>query len=449
MTRNRHRASARSNRLWPVLALAVAAVIAACGGPAASGGGPESQAPAGNGSDGGSGSGDGDGSDGGGGANEPGATSGAAADGPITASMPSGTYAYPAGRCEIIDDAVYVAAGAENQRGAFEATLPAWDREAPYALRDGSVTLTRFGSDTGEVFELVADRNSVGTSWEWTVTGSSIEIQARMADRQTATRDQGIEEFTDYRDVTIEIECPGGSFGAGADAELYANHQFFPLEDPMQRVAGRVTVDLDGTTYEMTYLTACAMFQDQVSAEGVANDANVWLYSEGAGVLLDFAIGDRRAQAAGDDVELWALPPDVQRQEDFRFEGSDTIRSWSGTVVSTGGEEVEATITVECTEGDSFQSAGSAEIVLDGVTHVLDVVTTCVIDGSTVDFYGSASATDVIVIVTSGGSQILLGDEEGRQSLTSDVRFDVTGQQATWSGVVAGNRQATVELSCG
>ncbi len=426
------------NRLWSILALVVAGVIAACGGPAASNGAADDQASAGNGSDGT-----------GNGSNDNGGTSGGSADGPITVSMADGTYAYSAGRCEIIDDAVYVIAVAQDQRGGFEATLPPWDREMAYAQREGFVSMTNFGEGSDGAFELVAGRGSPGTTWEWTVSGSDVEIEARMANRTNATRDQGIEEFTDYRDVTIQIDCSGGAFGSGPNTEIYAEHDFFPLQDPMQRVPGTVTVELDGTTYEITYLTTCQFFQDEVSAEGIANEANGWLYSEGRGVHLDFAIGDRRDQTGGVDVERWGLPPDVQLQDDFLFEGSDVVRSWSGTVLSSGGEEAEATITVECTEGDAFQSAGSGSIVLDGVTHVLDVVNTCSIDGTTVDFYGNASATDVTVIVTAGGSQILLGDEDGQQSLTRDVEFEVAGQQATWSGLLAGDRQATVEISCG
>ncbi len=437
MTRCRSAPSAR-NRLWPILALVVACVIAACGGPDAPDAAPDGGTPAGNGSDG-------SGTD----PNDNASTSGGSADGPIRASMEDGTYAYSAGRCEIIDDALYVIAVAQDQGGGFEATLPEWDREVAYAQREGFVSMTNFGEESDGVFELVAGRGSPGTTWEWTMSGSQVEIVARMANRSNASRDQGIEEFTDYRDVTIQIDCSGGAFGSGPNAEIYAEHQFFPLQDPMRRVPGTVTVELDGTTYEITYLTTCQFFQDQVSAEGIANEANVWLYSEGRGVHLDFAIGDRRDQTGGVDVERWGLPPDVQLQDDFLFEGSDVVRSWSGTVLSSGGEEAEATITVECTEGDAFQSAGSGSIVLDGVTHVLDVVNTCSIDGTTVDFNGNASATDVAVIVTAGGSQILLGDEDGQQSLTRDVEFEVAGRQARWSGLLAGDRQATVEISCG
>jgi hypothetical protein len=425
------------HRWFLTAALCLAAVgCATPGAPDGTGGQPgESSA------DNGAGAGDG-GSSGGGG-------SGGSADGPITATMESGTYGYPVGRCEIVDDVVYVTALAENQTGAFEATLPAWDREIAYAQRSGRVSLTNFGSSDGDTFELVAGRGDPGTTWEWTVSGSSVEVVARMANRTTAPREDGVERFTEYRDVTIDIECGGGVFGSGPNAERYAQQEFPIVEDPMQRVPGRVSVELEETTFEIAFLTTCQFFQDQVSAEGIANEANVWLYSEGAGVHLNFEVGDQRDDWTPEGVERWALPPDVQFQDDFLFEGSDTTRTWNGQVVAEDGTEADATITVECTEGDAFDSAGTASIVLDGVTHDLDVVSTCAIDGSIIDFFGQSSESDVAVVVTGGGSEILLADEEGQQTMTRDIVFAIAGQQATWTGSLAGNRQATVSIGCG
>ena len=94
-------------------------------------------------------------------------------------------------------------------------------------------------------------------------------------------------------------------------------------------------------------------------------------------------------------------------------------------------------------------SAGTASIVLDGVTHDLDVVSTCAIDGSIIDFFGQSSESDVAVVVTGGGSEILLADEEGQQTMTRDIVFAIAGQQATCTGSLAGNRQATVSIGCG
>ena len=419
-----------------VLILAACLALAACGGPATQNGDsdgetPASRAPAGGGS----------GGNGGG--------SGSSADGPITVAMDSGTYAYTVGRCEIINDVVYVTALGEGMASAFEATLPEWDRDIAYAQRQGGVTLTNFGSASGDNFELVAGRNDQGTTWDWTVSGADVEVVARMANRMTATRNEGVEEFTEYRDVTIDIQCSGGAFGSGSDAERFAQHEFAIVEDPMQRVPGRVTVALEGATYEVAYLTTCQFFQDQVTAEGIANEANVWLYSEGAGVQFDFAIGDRRDAFGSAGVQRWALPANVQQQDDFRFEGSSTSRTWRGPVVSEDGAEAVATITVERTEGDAFQSAGSGSVVLDGVTHDFDVVNTCSIQGTTIDFFGRSTASNVMIMATGGGSRILLGDEAGKQTTTPGVEFEVSGQQATWTGTLAGDRQATVTIDCG
>jgi hypothetical protein len=419
-----------------VLLLAACLALAACGSPGlqpseSDGGAPPGTAPSGTAPSGGGGG-----------------TGGGSGGGPITVAMESGTYAYNVGRCEIIDGVVHVTALGQGMASALEATLPEWDRDMAYSQRYGRVSLTNIGSAAGDNFELVAGRNDQGTTWDWTVSGANVAVVARMGNRMTATRDEGVEEFTEYRDVTIDIQCSGGVFGSGPDAERFAEHEFGTIEDPMQRVPGRVTVELEGTKYEIAYLTTCQFFQDQISAEGTANEANVWLYSEGAGVNFDFAIGDRRDEFRAAGVERWALPAKIQHQDDFRFEGSDTSRTWSGPVVSEDGTEAVATITVECTEGDAFESAGSGSIVLDGVMHELDVVSTCSIQGTTVDFYGQSSASDVVIIVTGGGSQILLGDEAGQQSMTRDIVFDVAGQQATWTGTLAGDRQATVTIDC-
>lgn len=426
-------------RRLAVAFLAVSLAVSACGTQGADGNDP-----------GGAGSTAGPpGGDGGSTGNGGGTTNGSGGGGPITARMDSGTYGYTTGRCEIIDDVVYLEAVDEAGTGGIEVTLPEWDREIAYARRDGRVSMSRSGSDTGDTFELVAGRGESGTTWDWIVSGQGVTVTARMGNRSTATRDGGVEQFTEYRDVTIDIQCSGGVFGSGPFADLYADRELSIIEDPMQRVPGRVSVEVEGETYEIAYLTTCQFFQDQVSAEGIANEANVWLYSEGAGVLLDFAIGDVRDEFTDVVVERWSLPPDAQQMDDFRFEGSDTVRTWSGTVVSEGGTSAEATITVECTEGDSFDSAGSASVILDGTTYDLDVVVSCSIDGTAIDFFGRSSSSDVAIVVTGGGSQILLADETGQQNATRDVAFDVAGQQATWTGVLAGDRQATVAISCG
>ncbi len=351
--------------------------------------------------------------------------------------MESGSYAYTVGRCEIIDDVVYVTALTESQTGQLQATLPPWDREIAYSQRDGSVSLTNHGSDGDSTFELVASGHEAGTTWEWTVSGSDVTVEARMANRSAAS---------EYRDVTIDIGCSGGPFGSGIYAEQFAAEEFYPIEPPSNRVPGSVTIGLDGSVYEISYLTTCGFFSEDVTAEGTANEASVYLYSEGRGVQLNLLIGDRRAE---EDGMHWNLPPDAELQDDFLFRGSDTERTWSGAIVSDDGSDATATITVECTEGDAFQTAGSASVVLDGVTHDLDEVTACTIDGTTIDFFGSSTESDVAVVVTGGGSQILLADEAGGQTATRDVEFEVSGQRATWTGILAGDRQATITISCG
>lgn len=376
----------------------------------------------------------------------PAGPAGGTADGPIVARFEGGSFAYPIGRCEVIDDVVYVSALSENPGGSFEATLPAWDREIAYSQRQGRVSLTGTGSSAADSFQLAAGRNDAGTTWEWTVSGSDVQITARMGNEARAERQDGGSRLTEYRDVTIDIQCSGGVFGSGIWAQQYAEQEFHPIEPGLVRAPGSVTIDLEGTEYRITYLSLCQFFSEDVSAEGTANEAAVYLYSEGRGVQLDLLIGDRRAEEEG---TRWSLPPEAELQSDFRFEGSDTSRTWSGSIVSADGLEAPATITVECAEGDAFVPSGTATVVLDGKTHVLDEVTTCSIEGTTVEFFGGESNDGIAVVVTGGGSQILFGDEEGRQTATFDVEFEVSGQQATWTGVLAGDRQATISISCG
>lgn len=47
---------------------------------------------------------------------------------------------------------------------------------------------------------------------------------------------------------------------------------------------------------------------------------------------------------------------------------------------------------------------------------------TCTIDGTTIDFLGRSSESDVAIVVTAGGSQILLGYESGSPSSSSGAR---------------------------
>ena len=371
---------------------------------------------------------------------------GAVADGPIRATFDGGSFTYTAGRCEIIDDVVYVKAISENPGGSFEATLPAWDREIAYSQRDGGVSLTGVGAGPAGTFQLVAGRHDAGTTWEWTVSGSDVQVTARMGNEATAERQDGVARLTEYRDVTIDIQCSGGPFGSGFWAQQYAEEEFFPIEPGLVRAPGSVTIDLDGTEYRISYLSLCQFFSEDVSAEGTANEAAVYLYSEGRGVQLDLLIGDRRAE---EDGMRWSLLPEAELQSDFRFEGSGTSRTWSGRIVSADGTEAPTTISVECEEGDLFEAAGTATVVLDGRTHVLDQVTSCSIDGSAIEFFGAESNDGIAIVVTGGGSQILFGDEEGRQTANFDVEFEVSGQQATWTGVLAGDRQATISIDCG
>jgi hypothetical protein len=410
--------------------MAACLAISACGGPANPLGDipfTATQPPGGTGSQPGDGGGTSDGS----------------ADGPIVLSMEAGRYAYPTGRCEIVDDVVYVRGFAPDMRGAFQATLPAWDRELAYLQRAGLVSATHAGQSAADTFELYASRSTEGTTWEWTVSGDDVEVSARMMNRTTATGDADVPEF---RDVVIDIQCAGGLFGAGAETAPWAQEEFVRVEPTWVRVPGNVTIELEGKKYPITYLSTCDFFQQSVTAEGIANDASVWLYSEDRGVHLDLFVGDRRAEEEG---VRWSLPADASLREDFPFVGSDTIRSWSGEIVSVDGKEAQATITVECTEGDAFMPAGSASVVLDGVTHVLDEVMACTIEGTTIDFFGRSSESGVAIVVSGGGSQILLGDEAGSQSLTPNVAFEVAGRRATWTGTLAGNRQATLVLECG
>jgi hypothetical protein len=424
-----------AQRPGSLVAAAVCVALVACGGPTdQNGGGPGGLGDPG--TDGATSGVDENGNAGGGGSG----------DGPITATMESGTYGFDVGRCEIIDDVVYVEALAESRTGMLEASLPPWDRDLAYADRDGGLSLTNFGAgDPHNNFELVAGRGDEGTTWDWTVSGSNVEVAARMANVTTADRSNGVAVYTEYRDVTIEIECGGGVFGSGIDADRFAEQEFHPIEPSLTRAPGSVTIELGGATYEITYLSTCQFFADDVSAEGTANEASVYLYSEGVGVNLDLLVGDRRAAEMG---RRWSLPSGVDRQDGFLFEGSDTSRSWSGSIVSEDGTAADATITVECSEGDTHESAGTGFVVLDGVTHELDEITTCTIDGSTVEFFGVSSESNVAIVVTGGGTQILLGDETGAQSSTANVQLEVAGQQVTWSGVLAGNREATLSISC-
>jgi hypothetical protein len=365
-------------------------------------------------------------------------------EGPITIAFDGRSFGYPIGRCEIIDGVVYAHARAE-QAGfqTIELILPEWDREVAHSRRDGRIAAVVSTGD-GSGWELVASRGDAGTTWDWTVSGSQVQVTAVMGNRSTATRNSGIETFTETPEVTITMDCQG-TFGTGFPEGEPMHEEFNLIDPPVDRVPGTVTIALNGSTYEITYLTTCQFFSNDVSAEGVADEAYTYFYSEGRGVNLELRIGDLRDEAS---LERWMLAPNILQQSDFAFEGSGTTRSWTGPVVSESGGQAEATITVECTEGDAFQAAGSASIVVDGVTHDLDEVTACTIAGSTIEFFGRQSAGNVALVVTSGGSDILFGDESG-QTRTSGVEFTINGSQASWTGTLANGKPTTITIDCG
>lgn len=420
-------------RRWLPLSLAACLAIAGCAAPGAPGG---SSAPAGP-STGDGGNGNGNGGGGGGG--------GTNSEGPITIEVGGQSFGYEIGRCEIIDGVVYAQGRGGDRTGfmSIEATLPEWDREIAHSRRTGSIYANIPGSSPGTGLELTASRNNPGTSWSWTVSGSRVDVSAVMGDRGTATREDGVETFIDYHDVTITMEC-SGIFGVGTPGERM--HEDFRLEEPPNdRVPGSVTVDLNGTSYKFPYLSHCQLFSNDVGAEGTSDEAYIYFYSEAVGVLLDFDIGDQREPFGS--LEEWMLPPGGSLQSDFPFEGSGTTRTWTGEVVTEAGGEGQMTITVECTEGDAFEAAGTVSLIVDGVSLEIDEVVTCAIDGSSVDFFGRQSVGSVALLVTSGGTEILFSDGSG-QSLTPRVEFDISGQRATWSGVLSGDRQASVTIDC-
>lgn len=417
----------RSAGHW-LLAAGLCLAVVGCGAPGA----PEgSDTPASPSSGDSGGTADGGDADGGG----PGT------EGPITIAFEGRSFGYPIGRCDITDGVVYARARAGSR--SFEVTLPEWDRDVAYSRREGSISAVVAGD--GSFWELTGSRDDAGTTWDWTVSGTQVEVRAVMGNRTTATLDSGVETFTETPDVTISMDCQG-TFGTGFPEGEPMHEEFSLLGPPRNdRIPGSVTVDLEGSTYNITYLTTCQFFSNDVSAEGVANEASIYFYSEGQGVNLILNIGDLRAEKS---LERWMLPPNASHQSDFAFTGSGTTRTWTGNVVSERGGQAEATISVECSEGDAFDTAGTASIIIDGVTHVLDEVTQCTIDGATIEFFGRQSIGDVALVVTSGGSDILFGDESG-QTVTSGVVFTINGQRATWAGVLAGNRQATVAIDCG
>jgi hypothetical protein len=370
---------------------------------------------------------------------------GIATDGPITIATDGQTFGYEVGRCEVIDGVVYAKARGGDRTGyaSIETILPEWDREIAHSRRTGSISAIIPGSSPGTGLELTASRNDPGTTWDWTISGSQAEVVAKMGDRGTATRDGGVETFVDLYDVTISMDC-SGTFGLGAPGEPM--HEDFRLEDaPTDRVPGSVTVQLEGTTYEFPYLVWCQLFSNDVSAEATSDEAYISFHSEGAGVTLDLEIGDQREENA---LVRWTLPPEASLQSDFPFSGSGATRTWTGGVVSETGGEAEMTITVDCAEGDAFVPAGALSLVVEGVAYEVDEVVSCVIDGTSVEFFGRQSGGPIALVVTSGGTQILFADGSG-QTVTNGVEFTVNGQQATWSGTLAGDRQATVTINCG
>lgn len=256
---------------------------------------------------------------------------------PITVTVDGTPYGYELGRCEIIDDVVYAAARGGSHSGNLALALPGWDVERPYAHRDGQVTVYHNDHST-----LEANRESNGTTWEWTVNGNEIEVNASLGNRDTAEYVEGRWHFGDWHDVTIRIDCPQGTFGSPTAAGAAGVHAALtPVSPRVQPVPGSVTVELGGTTYEIDFLLECALTPDSwpsVEVDGASNEASARLTGSLGTVVM---IGDQRSFANvparysfGDDEMPW--------------EHAGSTATWSGAAFTEAGDEVPASISVSC-----------------------------------------------------------------------------------------------------
>ena len=295
------------------LAVLLALLVAACGGPAPSAdAGAPSDAPAASDADTGGDSGGGDGSAGGG------STGGGSTDAPVLATVDGIDYAFPIGTCEVSESVVRAEAAMEAMGFAF--VNVAW-------VADGSVesfqVVNASDSEAPAPFELYADLNRPETTWNVEVDGTTTVIEARMANELPAA--QGNPDLAFY-DVTIRIRCDERSFG-GMPLEPTETDE--PIgQEPVPTPAGEstITVTLAGTTYTMSY-HGCAT-DDAVGFVAVDADLNRLFVGGGA---ISFVLPD------GTD---WSA-------EGAELQVSGPTATWSGTMTSAAGSE-QASVTVEC-----------------------------------------------------------------------------------------------------
>ncbi|MBX3029193.1 MAG: hypothetical protein KF809_03460 [Chloroflexi bacterium] len=366
-------------------------------------------------------------------------------DAPVTATFRGQTYGFAVGTCEVRDDVVIVDAQSRDFRGSISVHWPAADEGIPLARRNGRVNLDVWGAST---FSLSAEPWTVGTRLTASVSGTDARVTAQMADTSTPTWVGEEPPPLEIVEVVIDIRCDERGFGGSAPVPDYEPW----VEQP--RPGGRITVDLDGETYDITYLSTCSV-GSWVSAEGLSDEAQASVSSGGDGIQLHLFIGDVRAEQDGTRFQ--------PGPEALETEIDGLTATGTGTLLAPTGESVPVRVAVTC-DPTGQEVYASAIVEMGDETHEVAFVTdvrsaplTCAVGESGVSFMGQQmGSSGMFVTVSSSGtagvSSIVLRDPAGDSYFVDDARFEILDATATWSGVLTSlageDAAATITVEC-
>lgn len=369
-------------------------------------------------------------------------------DAPVTFTVDGVTYGGRDGNCQVDDEVVV--ANIESMSAVARVRWFNGEEAMPYVRRSGQVQVAVGGNDKPAPFNLYASSSYPGTTWTATVDGNTAEITARVVSDNFGFTTPDHVPDGEFRDVTIRVRCNERSFGMGSpgfDEEPVVDQYW---NGPV-RPTGEIAIAVDGATYSATYLDICTIHH-RVEAHGLSEEAEIYI-PDTTGDGLTLYPGDPRDNEFGNRAFYMSA-------EELEFVRDQNVATWSGTLTTEDGRQVEADVTIRC-DGDEHFSRGTATISAGGETHEIDYPDICEISGSTIDFAGDTRENrfDVDQVVSVrvfeengvGGHTIHWSDGYQNNRVLQEEVLQVSGNTATWSGTLHVDGEdlpGTIDIEC-
>lgn len=265
-------------------------------------------------------------------------------DAPVVVTIDGVSFGYRDGSCVVRDDFVRFLVMADGTSPVDNSQVDiAWHptmADLPYSRQHAQFRITSSARTAPAPFTLVGTHyeEGAGSSWSGSVDGSSVEITATLVERdQTLGVDRS-------EDVTIVAHCDEEVLGAGPPYGMPPVSEMGGMSDLEKHrsllVDGHVEVTFQGSVFEIDTLTACSIYGEEVTFEGLNDDLQVYGYARGSADHVEIDVGDARLHQERPHYEL-------PEGAEVSFTGTGT-RTWSGTVVDAGGAEEDVTVAVTC-----------------------------------------------------------------------------------------------------